>query len=264
MKIYIPTRGRTATQTTWRSIGEWARQRACLVCPESEVKYHLNYNRKVLSRGDVTGINNVREFIMDHAIENKHEKIIMLDDDLIFGKRISNHGPSLRKTTEDDMQSLFQRMELLLNEYWHVGVSPRQMNDKHYPNVLKHGMRINAVHGLRPLDIGKLDIRYNDVELMEDYYMTLSLFARGKPNAVIVDWTWDQRGGSGQSGGCSNYRTPELQEKASYELATKFPEFVKVVEKETKTGWKGMKKRYDVRVQWQRAFKAGCPERSTN
>ena len=125
-------------------------------------------------------------------------------------------------------------------------------------------MNINAVHGLRPLDIGKLDIKYNDVELMEDYYMTLSLFARGKPNAVIVDWTWDQRGGSGQKGGCSNYRTPELQEKASYELATKFPDFVKVVEKETKTGWEGMKKRYDVRVQWQRAFKAGCPERNTN
>ena len=39
---------------------------------------------------------------------------------------------------------------------------------------------------------------------------------------------------------------------------------VKVVEKETKTGWEGMKKRYDVRVQWQRAFKAGCPERNTN
>jgi len=262
--IYIPTRGRVETQTTWKSIGSWARERACLVCPESEVKWHLKYGRNVLNRGDITGINNVREFIMDHAIEHGHQKIIMLDDDLIFGKRISSHGPNLRKTTEDDMPELFKRMYRLLNEYKHVGLSPRQMNDKHYPHVLKHGMRINAVHGLRPIDISKLNIRYDDVELMEDYYMTLSLFAKGQPNAVIVDWTWDQRGGSGQKGGCSNYRTPELQEKASNKLAELFPDFVKVVEKETKTGWEGMKKRYDVRVQWQRAFKAGCPERSTN
>jgi hypothetical protein len=264
MKIYIPTRGRIATQTTWQSIGDWGRQNACLVCPESEVSSHIHRGRNVLSRGDVTGINNVREFIMDHAIENRIEKIIMLDDDLIFGKRISSHGPSLRKTTEDDMYYLFERMGHLLNEYKHVGVSPRQMNDKHYPSVLKHGMRINAVHGLRPLDISNYEIRYNDVDLMEDYYMTLSLFAKGQPNAVIVDWTWDQRGGSGQKGGCSNYRTPELQEQASHKLAELFPDFVKVVEKETKTGWEGMKKRYDVRVQWKRAFKAGCPERSSN
>jgi len=264
MKIYIPTRGRIETQTTWRSIGESARQKACLVCPEDEVKYHLRFNRRVLSRGKVTGINNVREFIMDHAIEHNHDKIVMLDDDLIFGKRIDNKSPSLRKTTEADMPYFFQRIELLLNMYNHVGVSPRQMNDKHFPNTLKFGMRINAVHALNPKQISKYDIRYNDVELMEDYYMTLSLFAKGEPNAVIVDWTWDQRGGSGQKGGCSNYRTPELQEKASRKLAELFPDFVKVVEKETKTGWEGMKKRYDVRVQWQRAFKAGCPERSSN
>ena len=48
MKIYIPTRGRIGTQTTWQSIGDWGRKNACLVCPESEVSYHLKYGRNVL------------------------------------------------------------------------------------------------------------------------------------------------------------------------------------------------------------------------
>ena len=103
-----------------------------------------------------------------------------------------------------------------------------------------------------------IGLKYNAVELMEDYFMTLGLFAKGMPNAVIVDWTWDQRGGSGAKGGCSTYRTPELQEHASKQLAFYYPDFVKVVEKETKTGWEGMKKRYDVRVQWRKAYEAGC------
>ena len=85
MKIYIPTRGRIGTQTTWQSIGDWGRKNACLVCPESEVSYHLKYGRNVLSRGELKGINKVRDFIMGHAIENDIEKVIMLDDDLIFG-----------------------------------------------------------------------------------------------------------------------------------------------------------------------------------
>ena len=263
MKIYIPTRGRIGTQTTWQSIGDWGRKNACLVCPESEVSYHLKYGRNVLSRGELKGINKVRDFIMGHAIENDIEKVIMLDDDLIFGRRAHADAPNLRKTTQEEMEELWQRMFHLLDTYTHVGLSPRQMNDKHYPAITKYGMRMNAVHGIRPREVTQHDINYSDVDLMEDYYVTLSLFAKGEPNAIIVDWTWDQRGGSGQSGGCSNYRTPDLQEKASHRLAELFPDFVKVVEKETKTGWEGMKRRIDVRVQWLRAFKAGCPERNT-
>ena len=260
IKIYIPTRGRIATQTTWNSIGDWARANACLVCPEDEMAYHMKYGRNCLSRGDIKGINKVRDFIMHHAIDHDIEKVIMLDDDLIFGRRASNDAPNLRKTTQEEMEQLWQRMCNLLDTYIHVGVSPRQMNDKHFPAVTKYGMRMNAVHGIRPYDLSIREVYYSDVELMEAYYVTLSLFAKGQPNATIVDWTWDQRGGSGQSGGCSNYRTPELQEKASHKLAELFPDFVKVVEKETKTGWDNMKRRVDVRVQWQRAFKAGCPK----
>ena len=255
--IFIPTRGRLDKQVTWESIGHKARCNAVLVCPTEECMEHQLRDREVLDRGNIKGINKVRQFILEYAMGEGHDKIIVLDDDLIFGRRISRDAPNLRKTTEDEMHELWERMDGLLDGYAHVGVSPRQMNDKHFPHTLKKGMRQNAVHGLRPTDIHMMGIRYDAVELMEDYYVTLSLFQQGHVNAVITDWTWDQRGASGAKGGCSTYRDAVMQERASKTLAERFPDHVKVVQKETKTGWDNMKVRWDVRVQWRKAAKDG-------
>ena len=255
--IFIPTRGRLNKQTTWESIGPEARESAVLVCPQEEVQAHINNGRYCLNRGEIKGINNVRQFIVDHAVEQEYDKIIILDDDLIFGRRAHDDAPNLRKTEQGEMHELWERMEWLLNNFTHVGLSPRQMNDKHYPNRVKYGMRQNAVHAIRPHVLQQLGIRYDAMELMEDYYVTLSLFQKGHGNAVIVDWTWDQRGASGAAGGCSTYRNAELQERASRALEQAFPLYVKALQKETKTGWEGMKTRWDVRVQWRKAAKDG-------
>jgi len=255
--IYIPTRGRINKQTTWQSIGPEAREHAVLVCPQEEVQAHINNGRYCLNRGDIKGINNVRQFIVDHAVERGHDKVLILDDDLVFGRRAMPDAPNLRKTTQEEMHELWERMDRMLNSYVHVGLSPRQMNDKHFPHLFKEGMRQNAVHGIQPKVLHKENIRYDTMQLMEDYYVTLSLFSKGYPNYVIVDWTWDQRGASGAAGGCSSYRNAELQEQASLALAAAFPDHVKAVQKETKTGWDGMKTRWDVRVQWRKAAKDG-------
>lgn len=252
--IYIPSRGRTLHQPTWTNMGPEARENAYIVCPASEVKSHVMQDRKTLSRGDITGISNVRQFIVDFALKNNEQHIIMLDDDLMFNRRIAGDSPKLRKTTQHEMIELWRTMEKLVREqYHHVGLSPRQMNDKHFPKEVKFGMRQNAVHCIDVEAINDLGLRYDSMDLMEDYYMTLSLFSKGCLNGVITDWTWDQTSGSGAVGGCSDYRTPQLQEEASRKLQSLFPKYVKVVEKETKTGWVGMKKRFDVRVQWNKA-----------
>ena len=225
--IFIPTRKRVQKQTTWESIGSKARSVAVLVCPENEVSSHASYGRKVLNRGFITGINNVRQFIVEHAIKEGHDKIIILDDDLIFGRRISDVAPNLRKTLPDEMWELFDTISNHLDSYVHVGVSPRQMNDKHFPATSKECMRQNAVHGIQPKVLKKEHLRYDTVDLMEDYYMTLSLFKLGYPNIMVTDWTWDQRGASGAVGGCSLYRDAELQERASKQLEAMFPDHVK-------------------------------------
>ena len=255
--IFIPTRGRINTQNTWDAIGPEAREVARLVCPTEEVKHHEWLDRRVLDRGDVKGINNARQFIIDHAVEEGHDKIIILDDDLKFNRRESAEHSRFRKTRQPEMLELWEKMEGLLDGYHHVGLSPRQMNDKHWPHTVQYGMRQNAVHGITPRILHKHNIRYDSMQLMEDYYVTLKLFLKGIGNAVIVDWTWDQRGASGAKGGCSTYRNAELQEQQARKLSEEFPDHVKLVEKTTKTGWEGMKTRWDVKVSWRKAFKDG-------
>jgi hypothetical protein len=92
---------------------------------------------------------------------------------------------------------------------------------------------------------------------MEDHYVTLSLLSLGYSNCMITNAAWDQKGVSNADGGCSSYRSLELQEKTSNKLKDKFPEFVTVVKKKTKTGWNNIGERVDVRIRWQKAYKTG-------
>ncbi len=103
--IYIPTRGRMNNQVTWDSIGPEAREYAALVCPQEEINWHTKQGRDCINRGEIKGINNVRQFILEHAMEAGHDKIIVLDDDLIFGRRIHGMAANLRKTTKKKCMS---------------------------------------------------------------------------------------------------------------------------------------------------------------
>ena len=101
-------------------------------------------------------------------------------------------------------------------------------------------------------------ITFGRIPVMEDFDITLQLLRRGYPNMILNHWVHNQ-GGSDTTGGCSTFRTPELQEKAANMLKEFHPNFVKVVEKETKTSWGG-KKRTDVTVYWKKAYKSYVPE----
>ena len=263
--IYIPTRGRLDRQATWDNIGPEARENAVLVCPGAEVSGHEEQGRTCLSGGDLQGIHNVRQFILDHALRAGHEKIVTLDDDLNFSRRSNPRAtPELRQTTPAEVPELFERLEKNLDWSPHGGVNPRTWQQVHLGHV-KYGMRQNAIHAVRPSVLHDLGIRYDQIELMEDYYVTLKLFAAGYPNAVILDWCHDQPL-SQASGGCSAYRDGEMQGRASRQLEATFPAYVKAVQKRagarrkapgTSPSWSGMETRWDVRVLWGKAAREG-------
>jgi hypothetical protein len=75
---------------------------------------------------------------------------------------------------------------------------------------------------------------------------------------VLFEYCWNQRD-SGATGGCSTYRTAEMQAEAARRLAELHPNFVKVVtkkSKDTSTSWKNMKERVDVIVYWRKALES--------
>ena len=77
-------------------------------------------------------------------------------------------------------------------------------------------------------------------------------------NVCLNEWVHNQ-GGSGSAGGCSTYRTPEIQAEAAHKLHEHHRPFVKVVKKTTKTAWGGGE-RTDVIVQWKKAYKISITE----
>jgi hypothetical protein len=197
----------------------------------------------------------VRQWIVDE-LARQGEPVIMLDDDLAFFVRKDPSAHNLRPAGAD-VERIFSRLHILVahNDYVHSGLSPRQGNNWAYPATTLTVERMNAVHCVLPEALRHYGIRYDDVDMMEDYHVVLSLFEKGEKNAVITDAAWDQCKGSGAPGGFSHYRTSETQAAAAERLAELHPKVVKVVEKTPKTGSGGFSgTRKDVRVQWKKAY----------
>ncbi len=269
MQIFIPTRDRVNAQFTWDNLSPRLRSGTMLVCPPEEVSEHLERSRTAIARPALP-LAGVRQFVLSE-LAKQDEPVIMCDDDLAFFVRKDPSAHNLRPAGSD-ITTIFQRLYCLVaggtpeghdspeipKPVVHAGLSPRQGNNWTFPDTVQYISRMNAVHCVLPEAFRYYGVRYDDVDLMEDYHATLSLFEKGEKNVAITDAAWDQCKGSGAPGGLSHYRTKETQAVASHKLAELHPLTVKVVEKTPSTGSGGFAgTRTDVRVQWAQAYKKG-------
>ena len=185
--------------------------------------------------------------------------VAMFDDDLQFFRRKDDSAYNLRKLDPGECVDLIDCVVGLADEHGHSGIAMRGGINNLYPLHVKYATRsvTSLIVGVRQYFDAKAD--FSRIPLMADFDNTLTMLRAGFTNAVLCDYGCDQ-GSSNAPGGCSNYRTPELMTKAAHMLHDFHPDFVKVVEKSTKTGWEGMKTRTDVRMQWRKAFaSSGAP-----
>ena len=252
MKIYIPTLGRIHTQITWDNLPEFLRQKTYLICPPEEVAPHAQHGRQAIacSVNGVFPISHVRQWILDQ----ENARFLMMDDDLDFCARISDNDWHLRQASIEDFQRLYDLLENLFNRYPHIGLSPRAGNNRITKKIM-YAARQHAVYGVNPEFMRRFNIRFDQVPLMEDFDVTLHLLRKGYSNAVIYHYCWNH-GVSNSAGGCSDYRTQDLQTRAAHLLKSRHPDFVRIVEKQTKVSWAGMKIRTDVQVEWKRAYES--------
>lgn len=256
-KILIPSRGRLTRQFTWDTFNEFLRSKAAIVCPPEEVEEHIKRGRNAIAR-PVSGIANVRQWITE---SHPNQVVIMLDDDLKFFKRELPHRENLQRVWRNEVERVLAitAAPVLSGAVPYAGLSPRQMNQRHFPYVYQHNTKINAVHVYRPSVLLENNIKFNDVNLMEDYHVILSLLKKGFGNMVYVAGAWDQKMPSGSAGGVSDFRTLEVQAEGARRLAELHPEVVKVVTKVPKVGWSDgnggiVKERTDVEVSWKKAY----------
>jgi len=249
MNVYILSSGRADKQVTWTSLPDTLKSRTKLVVPYKELAdYNRDYPTISTPPELPNGIGHARQWILDR---HPHAKVAMLDDDLVFAKRRIDNPTKFFPAADYDVIHLFDRIERALDDYAHVGVGAREGGNRNINSVI-HTTRMLRILCYKPEILKACNVRFDQIPVMEDFHVTLSLLRQGYDNVVLNHIVHNQ-GGSNSKGGCSQYRTKDLQEQAANILQSKHPDFVKVVKKQTKTAWGGQE-RTDVIVQWKKAY----------
>ncbi len=252
--IYIPSRRRSKVimNSALALLPKKIIPRTYIVVGEEEFdKYRHRVPKKinVLQTPAKENIGAVRQWILENA---KEEYVLFLSDDLQFGMREMGKLVNCKMV---DIEIMLNTLYCWLEaHYAHVGVSQRAFNHT-TTEACETVTRMNDVYAYNREVVLKSGARFDRLPVMEDFDMTLSLLAKGFPNIVTYQFCWSQRQ-SGESGGCSGYRTFDMQKKAAHQLAQLFPRCVRVIQKRSKVSWMNIgKMRYDVHILWKRAYK---------
>ena len=249
--IYIPTYKRLDRQPTAEFLRAAGMYFALVVRPEeAEQAAEMGYMIRVLP-DHVQNIGQTRQWIMDNA---EDDAVIMMDDDLVFavrGKREDNPLYLSPATHEDVIEMAEWMYESLTDRFSLVGISAREGNNRK-PEPTEQNTRMMRCWGIHVPTFKKVGASFESMPCMEDFDVFLTFITNGYPNVVSNTWTTNQAG-SNTDGGCSTYRTLEVQAAAAEALAAKYPGIVKAVEKETKTAWGGGVRK-DVTIYWKKAY----------
>lgn len=248
--IVIPTRGRIGRVRTLEFMAgsPWLDQ-VWLAAPEDEADRH-KWPRVLAHNAD--GIRDTRQWIMDQA---QDDKIIMVDDDLRFATRRLEDHTKFVNSTPGDVTTIFNRLELMLDQAPLVGLAERSGSNRISLKDLPVSMskRLFSIQAIDTTWFHAAGMSYRP-EFMSDFDLVLQALTKGYPSGLLTTHTKDSTSGSNAAGGCSIDRTPERLAASSYRLAELWPDFVTVREAK---GWKGDEARTDVRVSWAKAAQAG-------
>jgi len=212
-----------------------------VVTPTPETSVGINPN--------TSGIAAARQWILQNT---PTKYCLMFDDDMTFGVR---RDGKLKKAEKEDIGDMISLLESWLDEgFIHVGISARQHNFTTEADFVDIA-RMNNAYAFNAAKVLEAGARFDRLRVMEDFEITLTLLEAGFPNRVTYQYCWGQRC-SGDSGGCSQWRTSETQAEAAQSLYRLHPASVKVVTKASKAAWGGFSSntRTDVIISWKKAF----------
>lgn len=254
MLIFIPTLARASKQTTWASLPPALRERTTLVVSEGDESYARTGLPTVVCPH--RGIGRVRQWILDYCLAMGEPKVLMLDDDLVFAQRRPDNPALFRNADDNEILRAVNDVEVQLGAYAHMSIAPREGGNRR-PEAYIVNTRMLRALAYRVDTLHEENIRFDQMEFMEDFYVSLSLLTRGY-QSLTVNYMVQNQNGSNLPGGCSTTRTMERQAEAAVALNAAFPQFVSVVTKKTASAWQGQERK-DVTVQWKRAYESATP-----
>ena len=253
MHIYIPSKGRSNDVVCGKYLPEELAPFVRIVVHNDEEAEYIDTIRdgkKFIMATPAVGIAAVRQWILENSL-SKYS--FFIDDDTVFDWR--DRLGKLHKCKGKRFIKMYNLLESWLEEgLTHVGVSQRVGNNRitdDYAEVTRMN-NVYAYNGDVALEAGG---RFDRLEVMEDFDMTLTLLKAGHKNRVAYNYCWSQKK-SGAAGGCSTYRNFEMQDNAAKTLSKLHPGMVRVCTKTAKVEWEGIgNKRTDVVISWKKAFK---------
>jgi hypothetical protein len=238
----IPTLGRVNKQITYNNLPEEYQNKTFFVVQAHEFDEMVEiYGNKVLKLPEeINRIAPTREWIFNEFKNTRH---MVLDDDLDFVVKEPNPGEGTkwlsRKFTRQDFDDAFN----LINDWMDEGIIyggflpawvipdvnqwPIRECQRIMTNVFYDGPNVPT------------DIEWNRVAAAEDFDVNLQLLTRGFKNRISAKYmvTCSE---TNAEGGCSTWRTLEVHNEAQRQLASLWPEYIKVKEKLVPSGpWKG-------------------------
>lgn len=276
MLIYIPSTAR-ATEANVR-MGpllrlpvEW-QERTYYVVPEGQGQSYASTLAPLMGEdwceghiletpGKVQGIARTRHWIAVDAQNRGADKLVMMDDDIDFLVRKSPEDWSLRAQTIEEAGQMLRDIGDMLGIHAMVGISSREGNNRVGvgaaldENMVALNTRIMRLWGLRVADW--LAMEHGRVEVMEDFDVTLQLLRSGRTNANLFYYANGQKQ-TNMAGGCSTYRTHEVQDRSARRLQELHGErLVRLRQKQNKTDREGLGTRTEVTIFWKKAAAEG-------
>lgn len=252
MKIFIPSLGRAEQKHhTWDALPPAAREQTYMVVgPKDAPAYMQRFPEDHVLVVDVKGIGKVRQ----HIIDISDGPVLMLDDDLSFFVRRKDDPRLLLKASPKDVLRGIDRMKRTLQTFAHAAFAVREGANR-CTDAEIYNVRCLRALGYHAPTLKDLGVRFDRLPVMEDFDVALQLLRAGRPSVTINTLLQDQ-GASNAPGGCSTYRSMEVQAKGAEGLKKFHPDFVRVVTKNAKSGTAWAERR-DVNVQWKKAYETG-------
>ncbi len=267
MEILITTIGRQNKQKALQQIPEALHSKVWILTQEEDVSVLRQTVPKAIPihhlPTDTDGIAQTRQRAIDYIPKGK----VWVIDDLCIFKERKRDGTKFIYTPLDDKGyiRLYNDVSQLLDTYIQVGISSHNGNNRVLAPTKAVG-RAYSTYGLRTDVMQRANIRFDamyrddkDCKYMEDFYITLDALTKGYANTVIYDRCFTYQHNT--AGGNSTNRTLTGHAKSAAALHRRFPQFVKLVQKEGKWGTQEMDSRTEVQVQWKQAFHYGHSRR---
>jgi hypothetical protein len=249
MDIYIHTAGRVAEQPTYTALYDAGLRPILVVQSRERIAYANAWPSApmIVLPSSITTLSPTRQWLLEQA----KGKFVLMDDDLRFFVRRTDDPTKFLPATKTNLKNMLTAVEKALAQYAHVGICAREGGNRMTADAeCTRMMRVLAYNK----KMMPKTARFDRLPTKQDFDMTLQLLRAGLPNLVLHRYVHDQFG-SNTAGGCSEYRTDDMMVASAHGLKKLHPEFVTVVEKETKVAWGGGT-RTDVRIAWKKAYES--------